>query len=143
MKINTDLSADQKKAMECMRGIAKLRDEMPYMRPLKNGKKGKKVFAEFVEGFVCEAFNLVQCNTINQKGYDATFGENVKIQIKDVTESGPHVGDILEFDYLITVALDKSDFSIAEIGVYPRSVVERNQNNKKEFKGVSKFPEHV
>ena len=143
LKIRTDLTLNQKKALECMSGIARLRDEMPYMRKLKKGGKGKKIFAEFTEGFVCDAFNLKRCERINQKGYDAIYNEDIKIQIKDVTYSAPFFGIELEFDFLITVSLNKSDFSIQEICVYPKTIIEEHLNRENQFRDVSKFPEYI
>lgn len=143
MKINTVLTKNQKKALKCMKAIALARDRLPYMRPLKHGEPGKKIFSEFVEGFVCEAFNLKQCKAVNQKGYDATSRGNLRFQIKDVTYSAPHLGDRLLFDYLITVKLNKYDLSVDEIGVYPRSIVRKNLGTKKDFRRRNRFPEYL
>ena len=57
-----------------------------------------------------------------------------KVQIKDTTFSAPFIGDTIEFDYLVTVKLNKKDFSINQIAVFPKNVVKESLGNKKEFR---------
>jgi len=137
----TALTPNQIKAAMCMKLIAKLRDEMPYMRQLETREEpGKKIFSEYVEGYVCDAFNLTQHKKNNKKGSDAwtPYKENnrkIKIEIKEVTNSAPKINYTqsgkVEFGYLIAVALNNKDFSIKEIAVFPKKVVE-NKNNRRE-----------
>ncbi|MFA4890878.1 MAG: hypothetical protein WC604_00790 [Candidatus Gracilibacteria bacterium] len=135
IKINQNLNLNQKKALECMRKIAKARDELPYMRPLKTGEPGKKIFAEYIEGFICDALNLERAKEINQKDYDAIVPKTrKKIQIKDTSFSAPSFGKIIKFHYLITVKLNKKDFSINQIAVFPKEVIEKSIGNKRDFR---------
>lgn len=133
-KINQNLTTNQKKALECMKKIAEARDKLPYMRTLKGGESGKKIFAEYIEGFICDALNLKR-KGINQEYYDAIAPKTKqRFQIKDTTHSSPFVGESIKFDYLITVKLNKKDFSIDQIAVFPQNVVKESIGNKNDFR---------
>jgi len=135
IKINQNLTENQKKALECMKKIAEARDELPYMRNLKSDDPGKKIFAEYIEGFVCDALNLKRAKNINQKGYDAIVPKTgEKVQIKDTTSSAPFIGEKIKFDYLVTVKLKKEDFSIEQIACFPKNIVEKSKGNKNDFR---------
>ncbi len=121
-----------------MKIIAKERDKMPYMRPLKNEEPGKKIFSKYVEGFVCDALGLERAESPIQKGYDAIIPKTgKKVEIKDTTHSRPVIGNEPQFDYLVTVELNKKDFSIKTIAIYPLDFV-ISHIGKKEISDINR-----
>ena len=126
-----------------MKKVAEARDELPYMRPLKMREPGKKIFSEFIEGFICEALNLKRAKNINQDNYDAIVkGTGEKVQIKDTTRSAPNTGEA-KFDYLITVKLKKGDFSIDQIAVFQKKIVKGDIGVKKDFRFKKKHGKFI
>ena len=125
-------------ALDCMNLIAKARDilsEIGYVRNAKNGEPSKKIFSEYVEGLICDMLNLKRAKNINQKGYDAIDPKTKKkFQIKDTTQSAPHIGDKIEFDYLIIVKLNRENFSIRQIAIFPKDIVKKSIGKKKDFR---------
>lgn len=124
-----ELTENQIKALHYMNQIAKIRDEMPYMRKLKSGERGKQIFSEFIEGFICDAFGLKRNEKTNQRDFDATILEtNETVQIREITKSAPKVKNF-RADFLITVTLNKKDFSVDTICVYPNHIVKKYTKN--------------
>jgi len=134
IKIKPTLTPNQQLALRCMKTIARIRDKMPYMRPLKNDEPGKKIFSEFIEGFVCDALYLKRAKP-NQKGFDAIVPKTgERVQIKETTLSAPVIAQNMEFDFLVTVKLKRKDFSIDQIAVIPKTIVERNLGRRHDFR---------
>lgn len=124
-----ELTHNQIKALHCMSQIAKIRDEMPYMRKLKTDESGKQIFSEFVDGYICDAFGLKRNEKTNQRDFDATILEtNETVQIREITKSAPKVKNF-RADFLITVTLNKKDFSVDTICVYPNHIVRKYTKN--------------
>ena len=147
MKIKRKETDKQKKALECMKQIAKCRDklqDMGYMRKLKTEEPGKKIFSEYIEGYICDTLNLKRAKKINQKVYDARHRQTgKKFQIKETTLSAATVGDKPRFDYLVTVKLNKEDFSIREIGIFPKYIVKKNLGKKKDFRFKKSLKKYI
>jgi hypothetical protein len=129
-------SEKQLKAVACMRQIALCRDELVscgYMRRSADGEPGKKIFSEFIEYYVADALGLTLAKGLNQKGYDAVDSKENRYQIKDVTHSMPVLRNF-EFDFLVAVRLDKSDFSVRDIGVFPVRLVKDHLGRLGDFR---------
>lgn len=138
MKIKSEKTPEQKEAENCMNEISKCRDrlqEIGYLREDNKGRSSKKIFSDFIEGYVCEMLNLERAKT-NEEGFDGEHkGTGKKFQIKDTTNSEPVVGDKVNFDYLVAVELDKKDFSVGKVLIFPRKLIDETPlGNKKDFR---------
>jgi len=124
---------NQRIAKALMSVLAKIRDEMPYMRRLKSNEYGKMIFSEYIEGWICDAFDLERSEKTNEP-FDAYSKDGKTVEIKDVTKSAPKI-DKFEADFLITVKLDKKDFSVEEVCVFPKKVVQNHAKTPNWFNG--------
>jgi hypothetical protein len=140
MRISTELSTKQLKALQYMKEIAQVRDkleEIGYLRKRAGNKHGKKIFSEFIEHYVAEALDLnIEDFPIHQKGFDAIHHETgKKFQIKETTLSEPKINNG-DFDYLVTVKLNHDDFSVQQIAIFPKEIAidKKHQGKQGEFR---------
>lgn len=133
IKINKTLNKNQIQALMIMNQISKLRAKCSYTRKMKNGNYSKNIFMDFTEGYICDTFNLERA-PINNNGFDAMYKNKCKIQIKEISNSAPTITKSRVFDFLITVKLSHVDFSVTQIGCFPKEVVLANLINDRSFR---------
>jgi hypothetical protein len=136
---------NQRIAKALMSIVAKIRDEMPYMRQLKSKEFGKMIFSEYIEGWVCDAFELRRSEKTNEP-FDAYTKDGKTVEIKDVTKSAPKIDEKFKADFLITVKLNKKDFSVEEVRVFPKKEVLKHLNtpnwfNSREARRYIQYPQ--